>query len=299
MNKLSRIISLIALSTIIISTLPKAEPLSSSAPKECILKDGPVTIFLHGTTIPLISRMMGQCESIEGLCHISEAKSCYKTVGSRLHMADPENFNTDSLYMFCWSGLLSHKERKKIAKSLYLVIKNHKGPITFIGHSHGCNVILHVAAIAAKAKNSDLKIELTILLAPPVQEATAQFIGLSVFKKVISCYSKGDILQVMDPQKLTSSSENQSPVSRSPKGTSPFFSERRFAPYPHLKQIEILIDMQSPGHSSFLETPFLNRLPSILKFVEENAEKNIDTIILNIPNGPGNEIQVQPFLPTK
>ena len=294
-NRILMLSFLILSSSLTFATSETENPRTNGA-KENILKEGAITIFVHGTTIPVISRMIGLTDHAHGMYPISNCTSRYRSVGTRLHKADAEQFCIDTFYMFGWSGLLSSKEREKAAHALYQEIATHKGPITLICHSHGSNVVLHLAAIAEKMGNKDFGIDRVILLAPPVQQTTAHLVASPCFKKVISCYSTGDLVQVLDPQGLSTPSISLSSSRTSGhKRSAPFFSKRTFNPSSNLKQVQILLHMDNPGHRSFLQTPFLSRLPAILKLLDEEHEKKINDYILNIPPGKEKPIQVQPI----
>lgn len=211
---------------------------------------------------------------------MADCKNKYKSVGERLHSSDSNEFNLDRFYIFGWSGALSHKERKKASKELYSYLAGHKGSITLICHSHGCNVALALVGVAQKMRDSSLSIDRLILLAPPVQHITAPHVVSSLFKKVISFYSTADVMQVLDLQKLSKAKKKDGAIQPMR------FSERKFAAAPNLKQVRILVNMQNPGHRSFLQKPFLLQLPTILNLIETEQPTCSDYIV-NVP--PDNE----------
>lgn len=218
------------------------------------------------------------CRSTSWPFSISDCKNRYRGIGKRLSQADSQEFNIDTFYIYGWSGLLSANERQKAAERLYTELVDHKGPVTIIAHSHGCNVALLLANVAQKLGNKELAIERLVLLAPPVQEATSCYISSSLFKSVISCYSTSDLMQVMDPQRIASSSTRAALSS-----SKPFFSKRTFPHSANLKQVRVLINMQNPGHRSFLMAPFLKSLPMILSLIEK--EDCGSEYIVNVPPG--------------
>lgn len=241
------------------------------------LKEGNITIFVHGTIIPVLSKLLKLADQPHGLLPIAECKNRYRSVGKRLHQADPKKFNIDAFYIYGWSGILSIDERQNAAEKLYEELACHKGSITIIAHSHGCNVALSLADIAKRRKDTAISIDRLILFAAPVQEATCSYISSPVFKNVISCYSTADLIQVIDPQRITNRSKNVVLSS-----AQPFFSKRTFPHSPNLKQVRVLLNMQNPGHRSFLMAPFLKQLPEILSLIEKEACSSSEYIV-NVP----------------
>ena len=95
------------------------------------------------------------------------------------------------------------------------------------------------------------------MLAPPVQEATKHHALNPVFKKIYNFYSTADFMQIADMQGVCRESYKEAPA-----GTSiPLFSERTYPPAPHIKQVRMLLDGQSPGHLHFLLKRCLKRFP--------------------------------------
>jgi pimeloyl-ACP methyl ester carboxylesterase len=239
------------------------------------LPDGPATIFIHGTVLPVISLLIHRGTVP---CGLYKAQDCHarglNRIAQTLHSAAPDHFSYDSFYFYNWPGGLSFEERKKYARDLFEKIKNHRGPLTIVGHSHGCNVALYLAQIAQNV-GSTLSIESLILLAAPVQLATEQYVGASLFKNIYAFYSSADIGQIVDPQGMYEESKRVS-VDRK----LPLFSRRIFPDAPRLKQARVLLDRQSPSHRSFIIPRFLKKLPHLVKLLATSAEK---TVIINIP----------------
>ena len=221
------------------------------------LQEGEATIFIHGTLFSIYPIIPNSYRA--GLA-LSRATECGTSVQQMSRL-----FGTpfDSFYFFRWSGRLSLQERKKAAQSLATLLKNHRGPVTLICHSHGCNVAL----LLAELNLPDQAIEKLILLAPPVQKATAQHSNSPLFKKVISLYSSADMIQVADPQGLQS------------KDADSFFSKRIFDESPHLIQARIFLDKYSPSHLDFITPRFWRKLPAVISLLEEaNLRESIVTI---------------------
>ena len=160
-----------------------------------------------------------------------------------MHQACPEEFPLTSFYFFGWSGKLDFKARKQEAVRLYDELKKLDGAITIIAHSHGGNVALHLAEVAQARNDTDFQIDRLILLATPVQEATAGFTAWPLFKKVIACYSATDATQILDPQGCYSSAYKN----RKGDKKSPLFSRRTFEPIAGVRQARILLDKHDPG----------------------------------------------------
>ena len=225
----------------------------------CQLQDGAATILIHGT---LFSNALIP-QPTTGWLGIKPASLCGPTVK---RISKYLGTSPDSCYFFRWSGKLSPQERKKAARHLASLIRTHTGPIRLICHSHGCNVALLLAELDLPAQH----IEKLILLAPPVQKSTSHLVASPLFKKVISLYSTGDLLQVADPQGLQS------------KNKESLFSKRLFDESPNLIQARILIDRRSPSHIDFILTRFLKKLSAIITLLEE---ANLSECIVNIPPG--------------
>lgn len=152
-----------------------------------------------------------------------------------LAAGDPIHFNTDHFYTFGWSGKLTVEARKHAAQDLFNALKNLireyeqrygcAPVIILISHSHGGNVVLHLAEIS-DPENFNLTIAKAILLACPVQKHTAHLINSPVFTRIYSLHSHTDIFQVVDPQGLH--------VKK--KISKPLMSARHFEPHPKLAQ---------------------------------------------------------------
>jgi hypothetical protein len=166
-----------------------------------------LTVWVHGTTIRAVVPV-----KIAGF-HLESKLFSFKELrpGSlayrralALHQGDSQVFDLDHLYLFRWNGMLNYQERQKAAQSLYIElqqkiadIKQQTGQeplITIIAHSHGGNIILNLADLNAKS-SSKLVIHNLILLACPVQNKTAHWIGHETFEKVYVFYSKADWIQ--------------------------------------------------------------------------------------------------------
>lgn len=226
-----------------------------------------VTVWVHGTKLPpqsilyfFLYRKLGLHRAV-----------CYdwvyrlRSIAQELSQADPEHYPLKHIYFFGWSGNLNFIAREKAARDLHASIvslrthyKNHYGKdpiLRVITHSHGGNVVLNMANLEHTFKVDEL-----IMLACPVQDETSYLVTSPLFKQVYAFYSTGDMIQVADPQGL---------YKKNKYGTRNFFSCRRF-PFelPNLVQAQARNRNATFAHIDFLRTPFVSRLPLIVKEYE-------------------------------
>ncbi len=230
------------------------------------IKNGKACIFIHGTTniVPIIEPLLGRFVD-EWL--LDKAKI--------LCDAWPLEFTRDSFYMYRWPGDFNINVRKKAAQHLYDAICNHKGSLTIIGHSHGCSIALYLAELCQMHKNTSFKVDKLILLAPPVQDATAPLVKSKIFKRVFSFYSSSDFLQIIAPQRV----ERRFAKKRRKVLCG---SQRVFPRSSNLIQARVLINHENPSHLDFC-CRFLRKLPSVITFLEQPIPKNKQHVILNVP----------------
>ncbi|MBA2307671.1 hypothetical protein H0W26_06095, partial [Candidatus Dependentiae bacterium] len=188
-----------------------------------------VVIFIHGTVIPLISPLTYRAVNQKGLIPFAHCAKRDQLIAETLMKACPQEYPTSNFYVYGWSGILSFGDRRKAAEDLYKRIKAHTGHITLIGHSHGASVALYLGQIAEEEKDHKFSLNKLIMLAPPVQSATAHHIKCPLFKKVYSFYSSADLGQIADPQGLYDHTRKAS-VDK----IYSLFSQRTFAPSPNL-----------------------------------------------------------------
>jgi pimeloyl-ACP methyl ester carboxylesterase len=199
-------------------------------------------------------------EQLKESCHFLESNYSKSTIEGLLHYHP----NLETLYMFGWSGSLANHERQKAATALYAGLKElasqyeqergHKPAIHLISHSHGGNVILHMAN--DHDSDSTFEIDTVILLACPVQ------------KQMYAFYSQSDLIQVLAPNLLNTHSFAWKGLRWYP------FSHRRFPEIPTLKQAAVLIDGKEPSHNTFKNKKFLEHLPYIVETL--NSNRSID-----------------------
>ena len=261
----------------------KAEKKVETSMPATTLTDGPITIFIHGTVFPVISHFTHGAGYPDGLIWLKECldKNPLTRVAHTLVQAAPEEFSLNSFYLYCWPGELRFDQRKKATEKLLIPLSKHKGPVTIIAHSHGCNVALYLAELAGADDSLTFSIDTLILLACPVQLATAHLIYSPLFKRIYSFYSTADFIQTLDPQGLYNETKKQNDSKRGP-----FFSRRTFHDSPHLIQARVLINRQNPGHMSFIQPRFLKKLPAMLDMLTKAAlEKDKRHFIINVPHG--------------
>ena len=239
----------------------------------------PITIFIHGTLPPLIDKLIHMVDVPLGLtpATVLDKKFLLQRIPSIVSKADPEQFPIDTFYLFGWSGDLSFEARAQAAWELYKAIKDFSGPITIIGHSHGGNVALELASYAEKYPQQ-LIIERLVLLACPIQSATAEFAQAPLFKKVFSLYALEDMLQILDPQGLYSETKKRSKSAV----VGDLFSQRTLPLYGNVVQAQILMHKQNPWHISFMLPKFLKQLPAVLDVLAGIPSGTMSTV--NIPD---------------
>lgn len=249
------------------------------------LYEGPVTLFIHGTKTSCITRALCNLEFPYGInpVNLVRKRSLLKSIAYTLNGAYPDTFPLDSFYFYSWEGNLTFPSRWRAAQRLYPILKQHDGPITLITHSHGANVAFYVARCAELDNNHTFKIDRLIMLAPPVQEATKRYAYSPVFKEIFNIYSTADVMQVADTQGTYPESKREAP----PGTCIPFFSERTFPCAPHIWQIRLLIDGQSPTHLHFLLHRFIQHLPTVMCLAQRagSYQKTNNCCLVNIPRG--------------
>lgn len=216
-----------------------------------------ITIFIHGSQPPIINSILQKIDIPLGLTKASSYSAFFQgNVPLHLSKVDSENFPYEHAYVFGWPGNMSRKIRLKAAKDLYKSIKNFKGDITIIGHSHGGSVALNLAQIAQEQHDDRFSVHRLILLGSPVQAATKHLITSPIFKDVISFYSPSDFLQICDPQGMYT------------EGVS-FFSERNWPKEYNIPEVHVRFGKRDSWHLEFIRERFLKYLPKAIKEVND------------------------------
>lgn len=230
-------------------------------------------ILVHGAVLSPVARMRYKKTNRVGLYKAQHAGKVWPRLAQELSSADPLRF--EEAYIFYWAGTLSLKDRKDAAELLLKELQIFKEPITVIAFSHGCSVMLHVGELCLD-QDTSLHIEHLVLLAPPVQRATAAFINAPIFKKVYSCYSTEDIIQRLAVQ---------SSLKEFIQGA-PFFSERTFESAPHLVQARI----KGLKHHDFITPLFFKQIPELLSILQLEHKKGIQEVAVCLVPDKGVEI---------
>ncbi len=111
------------------------------------------------------------------------------------------------LYSYGWTGLLSINARRAAARNFYreleklvkqIKLEGDIPRIRIIAYSHGGNMSLHLAEYFNARRQQTFVIDELILVATPVHQNTAIYLGSPLFKKIYLFYSIGDNIQVGD-----------------------------------------------------------------------------------------------------
>jgi hypothetical protein len=246
--------------------------LSASPPSEIpAFHNHRITVWVHGTYLVSNTRFKKYFDSKEQLkqsAHLEVSRYFKTTIEGLIHYHP----DLESLYIFGWSGSLSNHERQKAAWALYRALKDlsqqyeqtHKQKPTLhvISHSHGGNVILHMAHY--HTHDSPLEIDTVILLACPAQKRMHAALQSPLFKQIYSFYSYADFIQILAPNLLNTHSFSWKGLRWYP------FSHRRFPDAPALKQAAISINGKEPGHNTFRKKKFLEHLPYAIDALKNN-----------------------------
>lgn len=241
---------------LLVFALPFMQSIEAAHPK--------ITVFIHGTLPPVINSILQKIDIPLGLTKATDYESAFFQGNVPIHLsnADPLDFPREHFYIFGWLGTMSRKVRLKAAEELYQGLKDLKGDITVIGHSHGGSVALNLAQAAANHKDSTFAVDRLILLGAPVQAATKHLVTSSTFKDVVSFYSPTDFLQICDMQGLYT------------EGCS-FFSERNWPKEYNIPEIHVCFEKRDSWHLELIKERFLKHLPKALKNVSEYRKNHM------------------------
>ena len=209
-----------------------------------------VTVWVHGTKsnehlppfLAQLTKNLSQlfCGDTKGLQRTTELDTHHYPFlrAKALSATDPMRFSPEHFYTFGWSGKLTLQARKNAALDLFYALKTLTityqdtygcmPEIILISHSHGGNVLLHLAEIT-DPDGFKLSISKAILLACPVQKHTAHLISAPIFERIYSLHSHTDMIQIVDTQGLHNTKEL----------TKPLLSMRHFDSHPKLAQVLI------------------------------------------------------------
>lgn len=264
-------------STIHRNTTQKTITIKQLTAKAGAPSDSIINVWVHGTTQnPLLRNWHASPKGIVPLADLSDSFTL-RELGHLLHEHDSVEFPKDNFYTFGWSGKLSFAARKEageqLSEALRTIVDVHqmryrqKPRIRLITHSHGCNVALNAADLFSQSSDP-IVIDELVLLACPVQEATAAKLKSGSFKRIFSLYSTLDLTQVLDPQGLN--------MEGMPAGGN-LFSNRRFEPQGNLIQARMRWKGIGLSHFGFVRERFAKALPSIL--AELRSSESADFLI--------------------
>jgi len=237
---------------------------------ETSLVPPPITIWVHGTILFYKSFYQNIFKKQSGLFLAKDLpfNHYFHLIAQTIVHNDPTHYSLEEFYIFAWSGRLSLKDRKMAAEKLYqelLILiehytkKYHCSPsIQIIAHSHGGNVVLHMAKID---NLKTLSLQSLILLACPVQEKTMNLINMPMFQRIYSLYSSIDIIQIIAPQLRY----HMPRYLGSRRYKLPAFSSRLFPSSHHVIQAKIKLNGYPITHTRFATLDFIEMLPTILK----------------------------------
>ena len=181
-------------------------------------KPTPITIFVHGTQMhalfkdvdlsswfPPTTQAPAGLHATKTLDEGHQTRECLEALAK----ANPAQFCLESSYVFGWSGSIELEVRKQAGKDLFDLLKslalsyeqihNKKPEITVITHSHGGNILMHMAEQCTEGP-LPFMISRLIFMAIPVQDITLSHIHHPLFNTVYSLHSHDDHVQVMDPE---------------------------------------------------------------------------------------------------
>lgn len=252
-----------------------------------------ITVIIHGTMPPdfvlLIPAAQQFLYNPPGLTQakLVPLKYQFAKLAHALTINDPKNFPEDNVYLFGWSGCLSPQIRKVSAQLLYTQLKdllqhydlnNQEVVFRLITHSHGGNVALNLAHFY----NKDLVVSELILLACPVQTATAKLANSPLFKHVFNIHSHIDFMQIADPQgfyeckKIFQQHGSKAVLEFwSQKLKFDVFSYRHFAPTHNVHNIKVLVGKRNLLHIEFIFLRFFGLLPLLLQKIHDSLATNL------------------------
>lgn len=144
-----------------------------------------------------------------------EAPCCHKAAihiiraFDRMHQAHtPEDVHERRYYTFGWSGLMSEKNREFSARQLYhelsnlrrIYTENQTNTVSFElhAHSHGGQLVLHLAQIKKEYQDQDFIVDWAILSAVPLYYQKVKNVLSGTFNTILNIHSDGDRIQTAD-----------------------------------------------------------------------------------------------------
>lgn len=164
-----------------------------------LLLDLGLTDVTDKVTVPLSHPLADETAAITIMRTFERTDRCIRLGNNPFHY-----------YTFGWSGALSERKRNRESVFLYeslMSIKrdlSHRHPHARIrfelyAHSHGGQLIAHLAVIHKQMPQSDLFIDLAVLCATPLYKEKVQpMISSPLFGTILNLYSEGDKVQNLD-----------------------------------------------------------------------------------------------------
>ena len=237
-----------------------------------------ITVIVHGTKPPeRVAHVFNVVHKFfytpQGLHTATLVDNSYRfgKIVRMLNESDPREFPLENVYLFGWSGALSPQERREAAERLYdglrEVLRGYPATtkVRVITHSHGGNVVLNLPLVQ-KDKPFRIIVDELVLLACPVQQQTAENLKNPMFREIIACYSKNDILQIIDLQGMHKENESQ-------RKHGSLFSKRRFKKQDNLVQARIKSRGWDLAHIEFLLPHFIKKLPKTVNAIKSKRDK--------------------------
>jgi pimeloyl-ACP methyl ester carboxylesterase len=250
-------------------------------PQPAYIRIPTLTVWIHGTSFT----WWRHCPFGLTPAHALPDGSRLQTFAHKLAANYPTSYAIDTFYAFGWSGKLCFKERERAAEDLYRLLRKEityyeqthliTPRVRLISHSHGGNVALNLAKIKPE-QDQRFCVDELILLACPVQKATAEYMDDPLFKKIYALYSRSDWGQILDPQGLYPNvTEQRHPVSRKKHASCPLLSGRVFKPQSKLLQGRLRIDGAGAYHVEFSDAHVVTILPTLIESLD-SCKKEAD-----------------------
>lgn len=229
-----------------------------------------IVIFVHGSFIAA-RPVRGLFIKHDGLCSLEQLREegnlRYLAITRTLCDTNKELYSPDSVYVYGWSGKLSHGERmaesRKLAAAIANIVANDSHVhITLITHSHGGNVALGMASLDEQLP---FTIDRLVLLACPVLEATCHAVHDPLFVAIYAFHSHADLTQVADMQYFHNDAVAKKPI----------FAQRHFPADCRGRVVEVRIarGKRDIGHVEFITHWFFKRLMKLVHELEQSPEQ--------------------------
>lgn len=142
---------------------------------------------------------------------IQDPEVCHKAAINCVRAYDafiPKNKHEQNhYYTFGWLGLMSETCREQASEQLYDCLYNLKqeftknnDTVTFTlqSHSHGGQLVLHLAQVRKERGDHDFFIDYAIMSATPLYYHKAKYAASGMFKVILNMHAQHDMIQVGD-----------------------------------------------------------------------------------------------------